>query len=105
MQLDANERLEIFPQLAPDNCAALLQEQAVRWRAVHADALTPAQQQVLAEAIALIRPEQFARPSRRRSGDEVKAFLALEARVSMAFTLDEAAEAFTLQGRALPPAQ
>ena len=101
MELDANARLETFPKLTPENCAALLREQAVRWRRVNAERVTLEQDLALAEAATFNRPENYIGSS-RHSSEEVAAILALEAKISKMFTPEDSFEAFTLRGRHLP---
>ena len=101
MQLDANERLETFGGLTPANQSALLREHLLRWRRLHADRLTPEQEQILTEANKFNGPEMFER--RQKSEETIKAFLSLEERTSGVFTPDDAYDAFTLRGRYLPP--
>jgi hypothetical protein len=102
MQLGANERLERFQHLTPANQAALAREQVVRWRRLHAERLTPEQDQILAEVVEYIGPEQFG-SSRRHSDDEIQAFKSLAERISGAFTQEESYNVFTLRGMYLPP--
>ena len=101
MLLDANERLETFQTLTPDNRAALLREQLSRWRQLHASRLTPQQEQVLTEVAGLIQPDMFT--TTRRAHSVVEAYMALQRRVSEAFTGEDPREAFTLTGSHLPP--
>ena len=98
MQLGANEQLGKFRTLTPANRADLMREQVVRWRRLHAERLTPEQDQILAEVAEFIQPEQFlVDPTRPQRSDEViKAFVSLEAKASRAFTPQECHEVFTL---------
>ena len=101
MLVDASERLDAFQTLTPDNRAALLREQLARWRQLHASRLTPQQEQVLTEVAGFIQPDMFT--TTRRPPSAVEAYMALQRRVSEAFTGEDPREAFTLTGSHLPP--
>jgi hypothetical protein len=101
MQLTPNGRLEKFQELTAAERAALLREQAVRWRRLHAERLTPEQNQLLEQMVEFIQPELF--EGRRHNEDLIKTFMSLEEKISGAFTSEESLEAFTLRGSYLPP--
>jgi hypothetical protein len=100
MSLDANERLDTFGRLSPQNCVDLLKEQLTRWRRLNAARLTAEQNAGLDAVEAFLGPAQFG--ATRHRPEEVQAFLALSKQVSEAFTPADAAEAFTLRGSPLP---
>jgi hypothetical protein len=99
MSLDDGERLARFGQLAPANQADLQREHLARWRKLRADSLTEEQRKFLDEVAAAIRPEDYAPGGRHRTAEDVRAFMDRSRRASALFTVEEAAEAFTLRGR------
>jgi len=101
MNQDVSARHSQFPKLAPDNQAAIMREQVRRWQRAHADQLTSEQDQLLAEIAAFIRPAFYG--SSPQDDETKRMFMALEQRMSNAFTPEESRDIATLDGPYLPP--
>jgi hypothetical protein len=89
-----------FPNLTPENQAAIMREQVIRWQRAHADQLTPEQDQLLGEIAAFIRPAFYG--SSPHDEETKRTFMSLEQRMSRTFSRAESRDLTTIDGPYLP---